>query len=197
MKNSYLETIKIFQGEVYNLSYHQQRYESVLKHFGISKFQTLKDYINPPESGLYRCRLLYTLNGEISVTYHQYKKRKIHSLKLLYDDSLDYSLKSTNRENINTLFEKRGDCDDILIVKNSFITDTSIANIALKNGDTWYTPKHPLLHGTTRQRYIESKKIVPKEIKFDTLHEYSHIALMNAMIDFDIIPIENTRNIIC
>ena len=50
---------------------------------------------------------------------------------------------SSNRKNLEKLFLKKDDADDIIIVKNNFITDTSIANIALYNGGNWHTPnKH-------------------------------------------------------
>ena len=84
-------------------------------------------------------------------------------------------------------FDKRESCDDILIVKNGYITDTSIANIALYDGNSWITPKVPLLKGTTRQRYLDNAKILESDIKVQDLKKFSKIALLNAMIDFDII----------
>lgn len=106
MNNTFLETIKAVDGEIFNLSYHQKRYESVLTFFDCSDFEDLQSYLNPPLSGLYRCRLVYDLD-KIEVTYHKYKKRDIKSLKLVYDDSIEYSKKSTSRESLDTLLKKR------------------------------------------------------------------------------------------
>jgi len=186
IKNSFLETIKALDGEVYNISYHQKRYESVLRSLGSSNYKDLIEYIHPPSTGLYRCRLVYTIDT-IEVSYHPYTKKEVHSLKILHDDNIVYSKKSTNRKDIDTLYEKKENCDDILIVKNALVSDTSIANIALYKEGIWYTPALVLLEGTTRQRYIDKGVLIPKDIDVDTLKEYTKVALLNAMIDFDII----------
>ena len=185
-KNSFLETIKVLDGEVYNISYHQERYENVQRSLGATNCKNLKDYLHPPSNGLYRCRVVYT-SDTIEVTYHPYVKKEVHSLKIVYDDAIEYSKKTTNREAIDRLYEKRGSCDDILISRNNLVSDTSIANIALYKEGIWYTPASPLLNGTTRQRYIDNGVLKPKDIDVDTLKEYTRVALLNAMIDFDII----------
>ena len=185
-KNSFLETIKVLDGEVFNILYHQQRYESVLHSLGSTDYKNLIEYITPPPNGLYRCRLVYT-PASIDVTYHAYTKKEIRSLKIVYDNLIEYSKKSTDRKAIDSLYEKKENCDDILIVKNTLICDTSIANIALYKEGVWYTPASPLLNGTTRQRYIDNGVLKPKDIDVDTLKEYTRVALLNAMIDFDII----------
>lgn len=76
-----------------------------------------------------------------------YAVRHVHSLALMQADTIDYTYKSAGREPLNCLFALRGACDDILIVKQGLLTDTSIANIALSDGTHWYTPAHPLLKG--------------------------------------------------
>lgn len=123
----------------------------------------------------------------MDVAYHEYKKREINSLKLVYDDEIEYSLKSTCRDKLDALFAQRGECDDVLIVKNSLITDTTIANIAFFDSNRWITPRIPLLKGTTRERLLREGKIFEADIAVDDLKKFSKIALMNAMIDFDII----------
>ncbi len=196
MNEIFLETIRAVDGEVFNLLYHQKRYESVLKSFGFNDFKNLQDYLRPPFSGTYRCRLTYD-EKSIDVTYHEYKKREVKSLKLIYDDTIEYSKKSTSRDAIDKLFEKREKCDDILIIKNSLVCDTSIANIAFYKHGIWYTPSKPLLKGTTRQRLLDDGKIIEKEIKVDDLKNYSKMVLLNAMIDFDIISQYDLKDIIC
>lgn len=187
MYSTFLETIKIINGKIFNLSYHQARYESVLNHFGINKLQNLEEFIDPPKEGFYRCRLVYNTTNHIQVTYHLYEKRQISSLKIVHDDTIEYSMKYANRDKLDALFALRGECDDILIVKNSLLTDTSIANIAFFDGKRWLTPASPLLRGTTRERLLREGKIVEEAMHIDDLKEFSQVALMNAMIDFDII----------
>ncbi len=192
----YLETIKAVDGKVFHLEYHQQRYERVLKSLGVRHYKKLQEYINPPKNGLFRCRILYSMNN-ISISYHEYEKRKIETLKIVYDDLIDYQLKAENRENLNALYNKRELYDDVLIVKSRLLTDTTIANIALYKDGVWYTPKEPLLCGTTRERLLKEKKIVAKNIYIDDIFDYTKVALLNAMVDFDIIQKENIRGVIC
>ena len=193
---SFLETIRVQDGEVFNLEYHQKRYESVLDSLGISAYKNLSEFIKAPSDALYRCRLIYT-SDIIEVSYHKYTKRNVSRLKIIYDDEIEYSKKSTNREEIDALFARRGRYDDVLIIKNSLLTDTSIANIALFKDGVWYTPLSPLLKGTTRARLLDEGKIVEKDIHLDELNDYTQVALMNAMIDFDIIAQENRGELFC
>ena len=184
--SSYLETIKVVDGEIFNLEYHQKRYEEVLKTLGIQDIKNLGEYLNPPKWGIYRCRLVYD-EESIEVTYHKYKKREISSFKLIFENEIEYSLKSTNREKIDSLFSQKDDADEILIVKNLLITDTSIANIAFFRDGVWFTPKNPLLKGTTRMRLISEGKLIESDIKVQELRSFSQVALLNAMIGFDVL----------
>ncbi len=196
MKSEFFETIKVKDSIAYNLKYHQKRYEGVLKYFGVSDFKVLSDHIKPPDSKLYRCRLTYTPQEIIKVEYVEYEKRDIKSLKIVYDEDIDYSLKSTDRSELDAHFQNRGSCDDIVIVRDGLITDTSIANIALYDG-VWKTPKSPLLKGTTRHRLLDDVKIIKEDIKVDDLKNFSKVALLNAMVDFDIIADENIKDVFC
>jgi len=187
VSNSFIETIKIVDGEIFNLEYHQKRYKSVLEALDVKETHNLEDFINPPEWGLYRCLLVYDI-GNIEVTFHEYKKREISTLKLIFENDIEYAHKSTSREDINALFDKREEGDDILIIKDLFVTDTSIANIAFQTSSgEWVTPKNPLLKGTTRARLLDEGKITEVDIKVHELRSFSKVALLNAMIDFDIL----------
>jgi 4-amino-4-deoxychorismate lyase len=98
---------------------------------------------------------------------------------------MDYRFKYTNRERLNLLFEQRGNCDDILIVKNGFITDSFIANVVFFDGRKWWTPDTPLLPGTQRARLIHEKKISVCPVTPDDLPKYEKAGLINAMQDLD------------
>lgn len=186
MMNDFLETIKAVDGELFHMPYHQKRYESVLSSFGFENFENLSEYLEPPKWGVYRCRLVYSPHA-ITVTYHEYKKRDINSFKLIFNNDIDYSQKLSSREEIDALYEQRDGCDDILIIKNLFVTDTSIANIAFYDSGMWITPKNPLLKGTTRARLIDEGKLFEADIKAQSLRKFSKVALLNAMIDFDVL----------
>lgn len=176
----YFETIKCIDEEPYNLEYHQKR---VMRTVGLNF--NFYEYINPCISEILRCKVIYDENEIINVSYYKYEKRDVKSFKIVYDNSIDYSFKYLDRGNIDFLFEKRDECDEVMIFKNNLLTDTSIANIAVLVDGIWYTPKKPLLNGTTRQRYLDEKKIIEKDIDLKFLQSAEKIALMNAMIDFD------------
>jgi 4-amino-4-deoxychorismate lyase len=146
----------------------------------------LQEYILPISDALLKCKVIYDEYGVLDVQYEPYKKRNIESFKVVYDNSIEYYKKSLNRECLDTLFEQREDADEIIIIKNNLLTDTSIANIALFDGNRWLTPKNPLLLGTTRQRLIEEQIIYEAQLTVNDLKNAQQIALLNAMVGMDI-----------
>ncbi len=183
-----LETIRCEGGIAHHLSYHQHRLNTSLSSLGIESQYTLSNLITPPDDALYRCRFLYD-EFHYTIEYHPYSPKLIRSFRLIHDDTIDYSLKYANRDPLQNLFEMRDGCDEILIVKNGYLTDTTIANIALFIDNQWLTPQTPLLQGTTRSRLIEEEKIIPARLNISDLQNASRISLMNAMIGF--VEIEN------
>jgi 4-amino-4-deoxychorismate lyase len=83
-------------------------------------------------------------------------------------------------------------------VKNNHITDTSYSNLLFLKGKDWFTPSTFLLNGVQRQHLLKKKKIKETEITLQSLSEYSHFQLINAMNDFDdmfIYPMSKIRNL--
>ena len=68
-------------------------------------------------------------------------------------------------------------CDDILIVKQGFITDTSYSNVLFYNGKEWLTPTHPLLKGTQRASLLDQEIIRVAEIRLEDLHHFKKVTL--------------------
>jgi len=189
-----LETIKIEDGEVHNLSYHQDRCtKSRQKLFQSKDVLDLSSIIVAPKDGLYRCRILYAENVH-SIEYIPYTPKEIQTLKIVSSD-IEYNLKYANRDALNTLLESNKDVDEVIIEKDGYLTDTTIANIAFFDGKQWLTPEKPLLQGTMRAKLIDEGFLQPKEIKQADLQNYSQVALMNAMIGFKILKIDTIQNI--
>lgn len=181
-----LETIKIQEGKIFNLSYHQQRCNhSRQTLFNSHKALNLASIIKPPSKGLFRCRIIYEKFFH-SIEYIPYQAKEIQTLHII-SSSLEYAHKYENREEINTLVRQYPKSDDIIIATNNYIRDTSIANIAFYNGTKWLTPKNPLLHGTMRQKLLDEDFLEEKEIKTSQILSYTHVALMNAMIGFKVL----------
>jgi len=111
-----LETIKIEDGEVFNLSYHQARCNESRKALFDSKdILDLSSLIQAPSKGLYRCRILYDEKIH-SIEYIPYNPKEIHRLKIITSD-LVYDHKYANRDALNKLLQAQPDADDILIEK--------------------------------------------------------------------------------
>jgi len=182
MNPIYFETIKCDDFSVYNLDFHKKRISDTV---GLNI--NLEEYIYPPSNTLLKCKVTYDTSGILGVEYAPYQKKNIKTFKLVFDDYVAYRHKSVAREIIDKLVLKKGECDEIIIIKNGFVTDTSIANIAIYYKEQWFTPKRPLLLGTTRARYIQNNQLIESDITPTILKEATKIGLLNAMIDFDII----------
>jgi len=106
------------------------------------------------------------------------------SLTIVESNTITYDHKFTDRSEIEAL--RRGiTTDDIVIVKNGHITDTSFSNIVFHDGIRWLTPSTPLLYGTARERLLSDHSIIEEEIRFTDLRHFKKAALINAMIDLD------------
>lgn len=192
-----LETIKCFDGKLYNLEEHNARFNAARKeYFGIFEKFNLKNVIEIPENckkGWFRCRIIYGEKIEkVEFIAHQF--REVKSLKLVENNHIDYRYKYTDRQKLLELFEMREKCDDILILKNGFITDSFTANVVFFDGSKWFTPNTPLLPGTQRAHLIAKRKIVETPINIEDLKKYNKAGLINAMWNLDnmpVIPIEN------
>lgn len=179
MNTQYFETIKCNNYEIFNLQYHINRIAQT-----VSLNLNLQEYIYPPSANLYKCKIIYDKNGIISIDYSKYTSKDIESFRLVYDNDIIYNKKKLNRDNIDKLYNQKNSCDEIIIIKNKLLTDTSIANIAILYNNQWITPKKPLLKGTTLKRYLNNGIIKQKDITIEMLKKSSKLALLNAMIDF-------------
>lgn len=193
-----LETIKIVDGKPQNLDYHQVRFENARKSmFGLKNFELLSEIIKVPEyaqNGLFRCRLLYTEKIE-KIEFLPYNFRQIKTLRLVESNGIDYSYKFADRTELEYLFNQKDICDDIIIVKNGLITDSFAANLVFYDGKKWWTPESPLLKGTKREKLLAEKTISACKIEVGDLQKYSLAGLINAMTEFDTMPVITLENI--
>jgi 4-amino-4-deoxychorismate lyase len=142
-------------------------------------------------NGVVRCNVEYEpAIGAIS--YKRYKKRRISSLRLVTCNFVDYRVKYLDRSILEALLDRRADCDEIMIVKDDFITDTTMSNLIFFDGAHWITPSTPLLPGTCRARLLAEGRISERVVRPSDLPLYQGVKLINAMRDIDddeIIPV--------
>jgi len=188
-----LETIKVEDGVLYNLPYHQARLErshqALYPYAKPIRLQTLLD--NPPSKGLFRCRVLYGATVE-GVEYLPYQAKEIQRLTIV-PSSLEYHHKYANRDALNSLKASQPQADEIIIEKEGYLTDTTISNIAFFDGSHWYTPHQPLLRGTMREQLLDKGFLLPKAIQTSDISHYTHVALINAMLGFKVIDIQSIQ----
>ena len=194
----YIESLRVVDGHICNLAYHQQRMNRTrLEVFGQPTPLLLNDILKNVKapSGLAKLRFIYDETGIHDMNCTPYKRKEIRSLHLVYDDNINYPYKSTDRSTLNELKKQQGDCDEILIVRNNHLTDTSYTNIALYDGEQWFTPSTPLLRGTMRQRLLNCGLIQEREIMVSDIPNYQYISLFNAMISLGevILPIDKIK----
>lgn len=182
----FLESICILHGEIQNRQGHEERMQRTAVHFGFNTppLPDLKKLL-PDElrDTKVKCRIIYHEVIE-EISFERYIPRKITSLKLI-EAPVDYSFKLADRSCLNDLSAQKGNCDEILITRNGFITDTSYSNVILSCGREYFTPESPLLNGTKRQKLLREGIITERAIHRDSLHEYDRIYLINAMLDME------------
>jgi 4-amino-4-deoxychorismate lyase len=182
-----LETFKIKNGVIYNLRLHNERIKRSRKMiFGIDLQEdiSLLPEINniPVSEKIIKARIIY--NQQIqSVEWEYYNRRVISSLKIVEDNDIDYAFKFSDRSRINRLFSLREGCDDIIIVKDGRLTDSSYSNLAFYDGRKWVTPSTPLLAGTKRKQLIMEGKLAEEDLRVHDLKLFKVCSLINALND--------------
>lgn len=183
----FLETICIKNGIVQNIEAHRERMRHTALNFGLqaSELPDLSTLIPAElaESNKIKCSVVYH-KEIISVQYSDYRPKTINSLKLVEAD-LDYSFKYSDRTQLNALLQEKGDCDEILIVKDNCITDTSFSNVVFRKENEFFTPNTYLLNGIKRQKLLLEKRIRERPITVDDLRHFDKLYLINAMLDIE------------
>lgn len=129
-----------------------------------------------------KCRITYAASIK-KIEYEPYHIRPVQSLQLVTDNTIEYSYKYQNRTRLDALFAQRGTCDNILIIKNGFITDSYYANVVFENAKGYFTPNTPLLAGVKRQVLVDTLQIQTAPIRLDDIGKYEEVHLINAFLN--------------
>lgn len=193
------ESVCVKDGLIQHANYHENRFNVAFqRYFKKEASYTLFDGIEIPSTftnGIVKLRISY---GEHTKDwkFSNYSKKPIKTLQLVEHKNIEYDLKFEDRSQLQSLYQKRNLCDDILLLKNGFVTDTSYCNIIFYDGKVWYTPHSYLLNGTCRQRLIDAGIVKTANITSKNLHSYKGFQIINAMLDFcetEINPISNIK----
>lgn len=196
----FIESIKVEDQKIFLTELHQKRMNDTFSNFGKEcKIDIYSLFVNlkHDEDGLYKFRIEYDLDNNFKTQIVPYAISEHDDFELVIDNEIDYTFKSADRTQFQKLKNDSG-ADEVIIIKNNQITDTSYSNLLFLKDKTWFTPKTYLLNGVMRQSLLASKKIKEAEVTIDNIKEFSHFQLINALNDFDemfIYPIEKIINL--
>ncbi|MEI6087781.1 MAG: aminotransferase class IV [Bacteroidota bacterium] len=191
----FFETIRYEDAQAENLFFHQQRVERTYLSKGKIcklnlheiKFNEIPEAKQLTNSGVYKCKLSYDLNGNYSIYFEPYSIRKIETFTLVEIGTNTYELKYTDRNWINNTVAA-AKTDDVIFTGNGLIKDASYTNIALFDGYKWITPKSPMLMGTKRALLLRDRQIIEQDILVQQLKDFKKIKFINAMMHWDESP---------
>ena len=189
-----LETIYLKDGQFQNIEYHNARMANSQKDlFGkISpinigeNIEILTEY----KTGEYRCRVIFGNDIE-EINFIQYEEKPIKKLKLIDIGDWDYSYKFADRSFMSNLLNDNPEVDEVIMTKNGFITDCTIANLAFYDGKNWFTPSTPLLKGTKRSQLLDKGLITEREIRVTDIYQYEGVCLINCFRNLGL------KNLVC
>lgn len=184
--SQFFETMCARYGVIELIDYHNERLNRTRRElFGCDFPIDLKSIISPdPAEEYLKVRVVYDFGGISDITYQPYTPRQIHTLRIISDNGIDYRYKSTDRTHLEELLSLREECDDVLIVRNGLITDTSYTNVAVNIGGEWLTPRLPLLKGTRRASLLDRGIIREADIRSEEVPNGTELMLFNGMMDF-------------
>ncbi len=141
----------------------------------------------PPER--HRVRLLLNRAGEVTIQTTPIKKRRSHWRVALDDRPIDdhdpfLFHKTTARQCYEAARARFPDHDDVLLWnERNELTESCIANLALKLAGQWYTPpvECGLLNGTARQVLLRRGRIKERILYKNDLHKASDRVLFNSV----------------
>jgi len=186
-----IETMRLSAEGIDNIIYHVRRMNNSRRElFNSADSLDIASIQVPDVSGtdILKFRILYGEKIE-SIEFIPYIPRKIKSLRLVNGDSVEYCFKYEDRKHLESLREKRHGCDEVLIVRDGRVTDTTFTNVAFHDGGKWFTPAFPLLAGTRRASLVDKGVLRVADIMVKDIWHFRTVRLFNSMIRFDKAPL--------
>lgn len=185
----FLETIRICDGQPLHLDWHQGRVSDTFSKFypGAAPFrlESLFRTSTPPAGSDLRWRIRYD-HISCETEFSSFQVKPLQSLQLIrLPPEYSYWYKFADRRILELASSRRGVADDVLLIRDGWITDTTVANVAFLKNNRWYTPAIPLLAGTTWKRLVTHGTLTPRPIHVHDLDRYEACAVFNALRDWD------------
>ena len=186
--SQFFESIRVNDGVVENLNFHQARVNKTLNAFDASQHSIdltkIIQQLVLPTLGLFKLRISYDLNGNYEAKCNPYQYKQINHFALVDIKGQSYDYKYENRDWINEALVQSGK-DEIMMHEDGLIKDCSYTNIVFFDGANWYTPESPLLEGTQRAKLIQEGIIISKALYVDDIPNFIKFKCINAMIHWE------------
>lgn len=182
----FIESIRLEDGQIFLAELHQQRINRTLRHFGSSAKININEILKSVptvDSGLFKLRLVYDLKDAVDVKIILYIPQKHKEFQLVENNTINYNFKLENRAEFQQM-KKAASGDEIIVVQNNHLTDTSYSNLIFFKNKKAFTPHTYLLNGVQRQHLLYTGKIIPTSITLDNFTDFTHFQLINAMNRF-------------
>ena len=181
----FLETIRVQDGHAHHVADHIDRMHRTALHFGFSTpaLPADLDALVPHDlrTGIVRCRIVYghTLR---EITFTPYRRRRLERLIAVDAGAMDYAFKYADRSPLARPQIPLTEADELLFVRDGYVTDTSYTNLILRRGDELVTPDTFLLDGTCRRRLLRTAQVRTAQVRLSDLPAYDELLLVNAMM---------------
>ncbi|KXK42902.1 MAG: hypothetical protein UZ11_BCD004001077 [Bacteroidetes bacterium OLB11] len=158
----FIETIHIEHQQAYELERHLLRMQKTC-----IEYYNQEKKLNEVQADILHFASQTKIKTKLSLHYNIdkhtllptiYYQKNIETFFLIENNEIDYHLKYADRNSLNQLKLNIKNEDEIIIVKDGKITDTSFSNICFFKQNQWVTPNTPLLNGIKRQKYLDEKK---------------------------------------
>jgi 4-amino-4-deoxychorismate lyase len=184
----FFESIAILNGQARNLNFHQFRIDQTFKKFYPHTESHHLEYLLAKEiktdHPLLKCKFSY---NDKSFKFYTlpYKQKSFQGFQLIRCNNLQYDYKFTDRSNLDKLTNLIPDENQIIIVRNNLLTDSTFSNLIFFDNYRWLTPAKPLLEGTMRSSLLAELRIYEELISTDHLHLFKSFKLINALNSID------------
>ncbi|MGI6369383.1 MAG: hypothetical protein GX372_07925 [Ignavibacteria bacterium] len=183
--SQFIETIRLENGVLHSLNYHQERVnKTFLQFFKTSSSFSLEKVISKnklPQQGLFKLRIVYDALQQ-SIEFAEYIRAKFNSYKLVeIDNNFRYSFKSTDRKLFDKISQEADKNTLPILIQNKNVSDSVFSNLIFEKNGKLYSPNTPLLFGTMLSQTLLQHKINMITIKEDEIKNFDYIYPINAM----------------
>jgi 4-amino-4-deoxychorismate lyase len=176
--------MKLEDGEIFNLKYHQERICAAFAElFPDRRPLNLEDTLSGTvflQTGLFRLRVSYDRDSA-EITVSPYVRRMISRLIIIEDNGLGYPYKFEDRSLFAKYAERFAEDEEPLFAVGGRICDTTFGNAVFRKNGVYFTPRSFLLKGTMRTQLLEDGVIREADITVDNITDFSEVHIINAL----------------